>query len=165
MKQRNGWAVTVVAILLGVAHAAWAAAAPLATARAIDQHFDDAILACTPDRAVELFESDALAIFPGEGEMERGKIAIARLVDNFSKAFCPNELKASSLRDASYAGSPLGADYMMVVRIIDATDRNGARAQFRATELLHQTGGKWLYMLDHISVGLPAAAGAGKSGE
>jgi ketosteroid isomerase-like protein len=139
---------------------AWAG--PLETARAVDQRFDDAILACKPDNALELFENDALAIFPGQGEMERGKVAISRLVNNFSKAFCPNELKASTLRNASYEVTPLGADYIMIVRVIDATDRNGARAQFRATELLHQMGGKWLYLVDHISVGLPSASDSDK---
>lgn len=153
---------TVIGMMaLGLATVAWAG--PLETARGIDQKFDDAILACKPDTAVELFDDDALAIFPGEGEMERGKVAIGRLVNNFSKAFCPNDLKQSTLKDASFAATPLGPDYVMIVRVIDATDKNGARAQFRATELIHQTRGKWRYLVDHISVGLAPASESDKS--
>jgi hypothetical protein len=150
----------ITAMLLSISMAVWAG--PLETARGIDQKFDDAILACKPDTAVELFDDDALAIFPGEGEMERGKVAIGRLVNNFSKAFCPNDLKQSTLKDASFAATPLGPDYVMIVRVIDATDKNGARAQFRATELIHQTRGKWRYLVDHVSVGLAPASESDK---
>jgi ketosteroid isomerase-like protein len=159
---RKGTTLITLAGAILVSTVAWAG--PLETARGIDQQFDNAILACKPDTAVELFDDDALAIFPGQGEMERGKVAIARLINNFSKAFCPNDLKQSTLKDASFAATPLGPDYVMIVRVIDATDKNGARAQFRATELIHQTRGKWRYLVDHVSVGLEPANESDKPG-
>ena len=156
------FAAAVFALLaLSLMRTAWAAG-PLEDARNIDQRFDNAILACKPDAALQLFEPGAMAIFPGQGEMEAGQKAIGRLVDNFSKAFCPDELKAASLRNASFAATPLGPDYMIIVRVIDATDRNGARAQFRATELIHQVKGQWYYLVDHVSVGLAPASASDK---
>jgi hypothetical protein len=41
----------------------------------------------------------------------------------------------------------------MIVRIVDATDTQGT-VRGRATELIHRSGGKWRYLVDHASLGI-----------
>jgi ketosteroid isomerase-like protein len=151
------------AVVMMVVMAAPALAGPLDTARAQEQQFDNAILACNPADAVELYEDDAVAIYPGATDIGRGKDEIGKLLKNFTVAFCPNDQKKSALKDVSLAASPLGADYILIVRVIDATDKDGNHAVMRATKVIHQVGGKWRYLVDHTSVGLSSGpAGAGQ---
>lgn len=152
-------AATAVVMMLLVA--APAIAGPLETARAHEQTFDNAILACNPAAADELYEDDAMAIYPGADDIGPGKVAIAKLLKNFTIAFCPNDEKKSALKDVKFAASPLGPDYIMIIRVIDATDKNGNHAVMRATKVIHQVGGKWRYLVDHTSVGLAATPAGG----
>jgi hypothetical protein len=151
----NEMAMALVATL---AIAMPATAGPLESARAQEQSFDSAILACTPDAASELYEEGAAAIYPGEGDIGLGRAAIAKLLKNFSAAFCPDDQKKAGLKDIRLAATPMGPDYVMIMRVIDATDRQGNHALFRTTKVIHQAGGKWRYLSDHTSVGLATAA-------
>jgi ketosteroid isomerase-like protein len=151
-------AAVVVLMLIG---ASVALAGPLETARQQEQKFDSAILACTPSSATELYEDDAVAIYPGADDIARGKDAIGKLLKDFSAAFCPNDSRKAALKDVSFAASPLGADYLVLIRVIEATDKNGDHALVRATKVIHHIGGKWQYVVDHTSVGLnPAPSGS-----
>ena len=143
--------------IAAIATAAWAG--PLESARAHEQGFDGAILACNAE-AADLYEEAAVAIYPGEGDIAIGRGAIGKLLKNFSDAFCPNDQKKASLKDVRLAATPMGPDYVMIMRVVDATDKQGNHALFRSTKVIHQTGGKWRYLSDHTSVGL-AAAGEG----
>jgi len=149
------------AVVMMLLVAAPALAGPLETAREQDQSFDHAILACQPDDAAALYQDDAMAIYPGAADIGIGKEAIAKLLKNFAAAFCPNEQKKAALKDVRFAATPLGADYIMIVRVIDATDKDGNHAVVRATKVIHQVGGKWRYLVDHTSVGLASTPAGG----
>jgi hypothetical protein len=43
----------------------------------------------------------------------------------------------------------------MIIRVVDVTDKDGNPARLRTTELIHKSGGKWRYLADHASLGLP----------
>lgn len=149
--------------LMTLALAGPALADATATATAHDDAFDNAILACTPDAALELYEDNAVAIYPGEGELGGGKSQITKLIKNFSAAFCPDPDKKASIKNLSLSATPMGPDFIMVVRQFSVTDKLGNQAIVRATELIHQKDGQWRYVVDHASVGLPLAP-SGSSG-
>jgi len=155
LKKRQA-AMVLVTLLL----ASPALAGPGETARAQEQSFDGAILACNPEAAAGFYEDDAVAIYPGENDIAVGRNAIGKLLKSFSQAFCPNDQRKSALKDIRLAATPLGADYILVMRIIDATDKQGNHALFRSTRVLHRSGSKWRYLSDHTSVGLAAAGGS-----
>jgi len=149
---------TMVMAMVGtLALAMPAMAGPLEYARAQEQSFDSAILACTPNEAAELYEENAVAIYPGEGDIGIGLVGITKLLKNFSAAFCPNDQKKAALKDIRLAATPMGPDYVMIMRLIDATDKAGNHALLRSTKVIHQTDGKWRFLSDHTSVGLVAA--------
>jgi len=143
-----------IAVLATLVTAAPAMAGPGDTARAQEQSFDSAILACNADGAGGLYEEDAVAIYPGENDIAVGRGAIAKLLKNFAQAFCPNDQKKASLKDVRLAATPLGTDYILIMRVVDATDKQGNHALFRSTKVIHKSGGKWHYLSDHTSVGL-----------
>ncbi len=147
-------AIVVAAIVL---LASPALAGPGETARAQEQSFDKAILACNPEGAVGFYEDDAVAIYPGENDIAIGRNATSKLLKSFDQAFCPNDQKKAALRDVRLAATPMGPDYILIMRVIDATDREGNHALFRSTKVIHQSGGKWRYLSDHTSVGLASA--------
>ena len=138
-----------------------ALAGPLETARDQELSFDNAILACDPAGAGELYENGAMAIYPGADDVGPGKVAITKLLKNFTAAFCPNDQKKSTLKDVKFAASPLGPDYILIIRVIDATDKNGNHAIMRATKVIHRANGTWRYLVDHTSVGLASTPAAG----
>ena len=48
--------------------------------------------------------------------------------------------------------------YIEIVRVVDVTDKDGNLAHMRTTEVIHEANGKWLYVFDHASIGVPPAA-------
>lgn len=153
----TGFAIAMVIML--AAAPAWAG--PLETARDHEQAFNNAILACKSEDAVALYEDDAVVIYPGADDIGRGKEAIAKVLKNFTAPFCPNERDKSALKDASFAASELGPDYIMVIRVTEATDKDGNHAVMRATKVIHHIGGQWRYLVDHTSVGLASVPAGG----
>jgi hypothetical protein len=151
------------AAVMMLAIAAPALAGPLETARAQERAFDRAILGCRPTDALELYQDDAMAIYPGATDIGLGKNQIGPLLKNFAGAFCPDNHKKDALKDLSFAASPLGADYIMIVRIVGATDKNGDQATVRSTKVIHRDRGQWLYLIDHTSVGLSSGPASGGS--
>jgi hypothetical protein len=143
-----------------------AIAGPLESARTQEKTLDSAILTCNPEAASGLYEESAVAIYPGEGDIGVGPSSIGKLLKDFSEAFCPDDQKKASLKDVRLAATPMGSDYVMIMRVIDATDKQGNHALFRSTKVIHLSNGKWRYLSDHTSAGLPAAAeGSERSGQ
>ncbi|MGH7841789.1 MAG: hypothetical protein ACREQT_09765 [Candidatus Binataceae bacterium] len=151
--------VMAAAMTLLLARAAWADAVD--TARAHDQAFDNALLACTPEAALDLYEEHAAAIYPGEGELGGGNSEILKLIKNFDSAFCPDDQKKAAIKSVSLSATPMGPDFIMIIRQFEVTDKLGNTALVRATELIHQKDGKWRYVVVHASVGLPRAPAGG----
>ncbi len=143
------------AMLLAVATNVWAD--PLSIAHSVDDRVNNAALTCNPQEMIDLYEDHAVAIYPGEGEIGRNKSEIAKLVKNFFTAFCPDEHKKVGYKDMSFTATPLGPKYIEIVRVMDVTDKDGNLAHMRTTEVIHQTNGKWRYVFDHASIGVPPA--------
>jgi hypothetical protein len=148
----------VCAMIIVVVTNAWAD--PLAIARALDDRVDNAVKQCRPQDMIDLYEKKAVAIYPGEGEIGRNKHEIERLVKNFFAAFCPDEKKKVTAKDVSFNAIAVGPKYIMIVRIVDITDREGNPARLRTTELIHESAGRWRYVVDHASIGMPPASPA-----
>jgi uncharacterized protein (TIGR02246 family) len=147
----------VSAMVLSCSQSAFAADA-LAIAKAHDSGVTKAVKDCKPQEMVDMYEDDAIAVYPGEGEIGRGKAEIKGLVEKFFTAFCPDDRKKFAVKDVSFDAIPLGPNYIMIIRIADATDKDGNTARFRATELIHKSDGKWRYVVDHASIGIPPEA-------
>jgi hypothetical protein len=143
------------AILLALS--AVASADPLAIAHSVDDRVNDAVLTCNPHEMIDLYEDKALAIYPGEGEIAHNKSEIEKLVRNFFIGFCPDEHKKAGYKDFSFTATPLGPKYIEIVRVMDVTDKDGNLAHMRTTEVIHESGGKWRYVFDHASIGVPPA--------
>ena len=146
-----------IAVMILLALATNARADALAIAKAHDDHVNHAVLTCHPQEMIDLYEDNAVAIYPGEGEIAHNKSEIEKLVKNFSTAFCPDEHKKKGYKDISFDATPLGPKYIMIVRVMDVTDKDGNLARMRATEVIHESGGKWRYVFDHASIGVPPA--------
>jgi hypothetical protein len=146
--------VTMVSVLLALATNVRADA--LAIAHSVDDRVNDAALTCNPQEMIDLYEDNAVAIYPGEGEIGKNKLEIAKLVRSFLTAFCPAS-KTVAYKDISFAATPMGPKYIEIVRVVDVTDKDGNLAHLRTTEVIHESGGKWRYVFDHASIGTPPA--------
>jgi hypothetical protein len=58
--------------------------------KAHDSGVTKAVRDCKPQEMVDLYEDDAIAVYPGEGEIGHGKGEIKGLVEKFFTAFCPD---------------------------------------------------------------------------
>ncbi len=148
---------TAMALAMILAFVTNARADALAIAKALDERVNNAVKQCRPQDLVNLYEKDAVAIYPGEGEIGRNKVEIERLVKNFFAAFCPDEKKKVAEKDLSFDAIQVGPKYIMIIRIVDITDRDGNPARLRTTELIHKSAGNWRYVVDHASIGVPPA--------
>jgi len=140
-----------------VAVSAIANADPLAIAHSVDDRVNDAVMTCNPQEMIDLYEDKAVAIYPGEGEIGHNKTEIEKLVKNFFTGFCPDPNKKKGYKDISFTATALGPKYIEIVRVMDVTDKDGNRALMRTTEVIHEAGGKWRYVFDHASIGVPPA--------
>ena len=131
-----------------------AMADPAAVVKAHSDAFGKAFNSCDVPAALKLYEDNAVLIWPGEGEVANGKAAIARVI----KAECSSAAK-SSLKQISSDSNAIGEDYIVNVGMWDETmsgpDGKPITARVRTTELLHRSKGKWRYVIDHASIGLP----------
>jgi uncharacterized protein (TIGR02246 family) len=127
---------------------------PAAVVKALSDSFGNAFNACDVPAALNLYEDNAVLIWPGEGEVAKGKVAIANVI----KAECSGAAK-SSLKQISLDSRSIGKDYIINVGMWDSTiigpDGKPTTARVRTTELLHRSNGKWLYAIDNASIGLP----------
>jgi ketosteroid isomerase-like protein len=131
-----------------------AMADPAAVVKAHSDAFAKAFNSCDIPAALELYEDNAVLIWPGEREVANGKAAIAKVI----KVECSSAAK-SSLKQVSSDSNAIGKDYIINVGMWDDTmpgpDGKPMTARVRTTELLHRSNGKWRYVIDHASIGLP----------
>jgi ketosteroid isomerase-like protein len=141
----------VVAIL---ASAPVALGDPSAVVKAQSDAFGAAFNSCDVPAALKLYENNATIIWPGEGEVGKGKTEIAKII----KAECSNSGK-SSLKEVSSESHAIGKNYIINVGMWDntttGTDGKPIVSRVRTTELLHREDGKWRYQIDNASIGLP----------
>jgi ketosteroid isomerase-like protein len=87
-----------------------------------------------------------------------GKEAIEKVV----KATCSGV--KPSLKEVSSEPRWVGRDYIINVGMWDAAgtgaDGKPTKVRIRTSELLHRSGGKWRYVVDHASVGMAPAVNA-----
>ncbi len=134
---------------------------PLTIAKDHDHAFDKAtwLGGCNTAKALEFYEDKAVAIYPGEGEIAYSKAGIAKLVETFLAPYCSEGHNSFSLDHDDIRAVALSSDYIVVIRVADVVDSDGKRTQFRATELIHNSGGKWRYVVDHASIGASPESG------
>jgi uncharacterized protein (TIGR02246 family) len=106
---------------------------------------------------VALYEDDATLIWPIDGQVAKGKAEIEKIF----KSDCSGAAKGS-LKVVSSDSKEIGRDYIVNVGMWDTTvtgaDGKLMTARVRTTELLHKSAGKWRYVIDNASIGLPASA-------
>jgi uncharacterized protein (TIGR02246 family) len=131
-----------------------ALADPAAVVKAHSDAFGNAFNTCDVRAALNLYEDNAVLIWPIEGEVATGKAAIAKVI----KTECSGAAK-SSLKQISSDSRSIGKDYIINVGMWDSTivgpDGKPTTARVRTTELLHRSNGKWRYVIDNASIGLP----------
>ncbi|HEY2773116.1 MAG TPA: SgcJ/EcaC family oxidoreductase [Candidatus Binatia bacterium] len=142
------------ATILVAASATLARADANAEGRAVSEAFEKACNSGDVAAVMELYEDDATAIWPGEGEIAKGKPGIHKLVADLCKASAKATNKLVSQQSIA-----VGKDHILNVGRWTATgpgpDGKPSTVEIRTTELLHKSGGKWRYVVDHASIGLP----------
>jgi uncharacterized protein (TIGR02246 family) len=145
------------ALALGLIFAAAAHAEPIATAKRVNDAFSKAFEACDIPAILNLYEDDAVVIWPGQDEYAIGKPAFRKILDHY----CSGGMK-QSVKAVSSGARQVGADYIIHFGQLDITtkgpDGKPSTLRVRTDELLHKSGGKWRYVVDHASVGLPPPA-------
>jgi hypothetical protein len=128
---------------------------PAAIANAVSARFDKAFPACDIPAVMELYEDNATAIY--EPNMAVGKPAIEKMAASYCKDGRSDVPPYKQTGAHAYA---LGRDYIILVRMLDFVDKNGKPGRVCATELVHQSGGKWRYLVDHAGFCAPPIAGS-----
>ncbi len=132
-----------------------------ADGRAVSEAFEKAVAAGDLQAVLALYRDDASVIWPGQGEEAKGKAAIEQLARRLLSA-----MKGARLVLKSQDSMPLGDGYIANVGRWEQsfTARSGkpVTLQVRTSEVLAKTGGKWLYLVDHASVGVPPAKPAAR---
>jgi uncharacterized protein (TIGR02246 family) len=145
------------ALALGLIFAAAAYAEPIANAERVNDAFSKAFEACDIPAVLNLYEDNAVIIWPGEGEYAIGKPAFRKILEHY----CSGGVK-QSVKVVSSGARQVGADYIIHFGQLDITttgpDGKAATERVRTDELLHKTDGKWRYVVDHASVGVPPPA-------
>jgi uncharacterized protein (TIGR02246 family) len=141
-----------VTTLLVLAFAAPAMADATAEAKAVGEAFGKALAACDQPAIELLYENDAVAIFPGLGDEAKGKDAIGKMAIGVCKS--------GTIKQVSSEARNVGDDYIINVgrweQAATGPDGKPATALIRTTELLHKgADGKWRYVVDHASIGVP----------
>jgi uncharacterized protein (TIGR02246 family) len=128
---------------------------PVADSKTVTDAFSKAFAACDVPSVLALYEDNAVIIWPGQGEFATGKDALEKII----KANCSGPSKPS-LKEVSSDARAVGKDYIIHIGQLDDTmtgpDGKPATLRIRTSELLHKSGGKWRYVVDHASAGLPA---------
>ncbi|HLW71470.1 MAG TPA: hypothetical protein VKS22_12710 [Candidatus Binataceae bacterium] len=151
--------VIVASLVLALAAPAWAD--PLAIAKAHDDAFDAATWkgGCDPQKGLTFYDKGAIAVYPGQGEESDTKAGIEKLIKSFIAPYCGEGHKPPKIVNYQIRAIGLGPDYVMIVRSGDVGEGNDL-THVRATELIHKSGGKWRYLVDHASIGVPPSAAA-----
>ena len=144
----------ILAAALGAAAPALADAT--ADGRAVSDAFEKAVAAGDVQAVLALYREDASVIWPGRGEEAKGKAAIEPLVRKLIAA-----TKGAHVVLKSQESMPLGDGYIVNVgrweNTVPAGGGKRVTVEVRTSEVLAKTDGKWLYLVDHASVGMPPA--------
>ena len=134
-----------------------------AVAKAHSEAFARACAAGDIPAVLALYEDGAVAVWPGQGEEAKGKPAIEKLAKNLCGPPSPDK---PSLVLKSVEGRALGKGYIVTNGRWEMTTKEASGASsatvIRTTEVLHETSGKWRYVTDHASIGVPPPAAAAK---
>ena len=148
--------------LLALIAAAPALAGTSDIALAHSKAFERAANARDAKAIAAMYAPDAYVVWPGQGEEAHGSAAIQKLVDNFV-AQLPKDAR---LTIEAQTAIPLGNGTIAVVGHWQQTftdpDGKAQRLDLRTTEIIKEEKGKWLYLVDHASIGLPPPAPAGQ---
>jgi uncharacterized protein (TIGR02246 family) len=124
-----------------------------AIASAHSEGFGRACASGKIDAVLAFYDKDAIVVWPGQGEEAKGKAAIAKLVANL----CTGKDPAPVLK--AIEGRPLGPGYVATHGTWEQTtkgaDGKTTTLVIRTTEVLRETHGRWRYVIDHASIGLP----------
>jgi uncharacterized protein (TIGR02246 family) len=157
-------AFSFAALLFSSMLANTAHADPAADAKTVSDAFTKAFEACDVPAVLDLYEDNAIVIWPGQGDVATSKAAFEKIV----KANCSGPSKPS-LKEVSSEARQIDKNYIIHIGQLDNTtagpDGKPSTIRIRTSELLHKSGGKWRYAVDHASAGLPppSAADSGKS--
>lgn len=143
------------AIVASISLSAVAAnASPLSEANAVNKAFTERFAACDVPGLLALYEDNAVLVWPAQGDMAVGKAAIAKVL----KANCSGPSKQSVTPISSHARA-VGKNYILHYGELESTvtGKNGKpiKMRIRDTELMHRSDGKWRFVVDHASVGIP----------
>jgi hypothetical protein len=100
-----------------------------------------------------------VAVYPGENEEADTKAGIEKLIKSFVAPYCGEGHTPPKVANYQIRAIGLSPNYIMIVRSADVGEGKDL-AHVRATELIHKSGGKWRYLVDHASIGVPPAARA-----
>ena len=121
--------------------------------KSVSDAFDKACGSGNIPEVLALYESDAIVIWPGEGQIAHGKAEIEKLAKDLCKP-------GAKLKFISQESRALGHDYVINVGRWESQstgpDGKPVAAEVRTTELLHKRDGKWRYEVDNASIGLPS---------
>ncbi len=149
---------TFAALLLVLITSTPARADADAIARAHSEAFGRACASGKVDAVLALYEDDAIVVWPGQGEEAKGKPAIAKLAANL----CNGKDPAPTLK--AIEGRQLGRGWVVTHGTWEqpskGPDGKPTTLVIRTTEVLHETQGKWRYVVDHASIGLPPPPGS-----
>jgi uncharacterized protein (TIGR02246 family) len=135
-----------------------------ADGRAVSDAFAKAVAAGDVQAVLALYRDDASVIWPGQGEEAKGKAAIEPLARNLVA-----QAKNGTVVLKSQESTPLGDGYIVNVGRWEETvvGPGGKKTvvTIRTSEVLAKTDGKWLYLVDHASVGVPPPAAHHRRGK
>ena len=150
--------LSFLALALSVMFSAAVFADPVADADSVNDAFYKAAAACDIPAVLTLYEDNAVVIWPGQGEFAVGKPAFQKILETY----CGGGVK-QSFKVVSSDARPVGKDYIIHFGQLEVTtqgpDAKPVTLRVRTDELLHKSGGKWRYAIDHASVGLPPPPG------
>jgi len=111
-----------------------------------------------------LYEDDAQVIWPGQGDVAKGKVAIEKLVSAYCKP------GAGSLKLETQTSRQLSPAYVVNVgfwkNVVPGADGKTTEMEVRTTEVIHRgKDGRWRYIVDHASIGAPPAQTAPAAGK
>jgi len=139
------------------------AADPSADVRSVSEAFARAVNAGDVDGVLALYADDAIVIWPGAGQEARGEPEIERLVRGLLAGG-----RHPMLMPKSLTAIPLDADHVADVglweNVITAPDGRRMTTPVRTVEILVRRNGKWLYLVDHASIGVPPPAKPSRRG-
>lgn len=123
-------------------------------ARAHSEAFARAFAARDSKALLAMYADDARCIWPGEGQEAIGRAQIGRLIDSLFKSF-PNTTLTLKSQDAMAVGPRYIATVGHWEQTVKTNDGQTVTFHIRTTEILRKVGTQWLYVIDHVSIGLP----------